>query len=190
MPVEAWCPMASEYPDERTRVRCSGVSASGRKRPELQPLWRKYGQRPVATPGKSLSDETVEQRQRMYYKCYDSGCKAKMVYDLDPGTEHPINRVTKGRHTHPIVVEERVVHRESFAEFAVGDRAQPAATSAPVGIPAPREFVGEEISGVGYKRQRVEEDRSDQRWEWHNDFQNDGGFNQAAMLVRTEDGFI
>eukprot|EP00657_Telonema_sp_P-1_P011588 TRINITY_DN686_c0_g2_i5.p1 TRINITY_DN686_c0_g2~~TRINITY_DN686_c0_g2_i5.p1 ORF type:complete len:439 (+),score=24.14 TRINITY_DN686_c0_g2_i5:154-1470(+) len=95
-------PDSADFSDHQTKI-INYPQNGGNGKPQVQLLWRKYGQRIVASsPNGALSPPSGQQQQRMYFKCYDKSCPARLRFDVDMVSADIISRVPTGKHNHYI----------------------------------------------------------------------------------------
>jgi len=88
--------------DSRTRVRCEPGTLGGRDSVVTsQKLWQKYGEKMVQNSRDKSGTSDGKQKKRLYFKCYNKSCPAKMIVDVDSTTgEELVPFLSGGAHTH------------------------------------------------------------------------------------------
>eukprot|EP00658_Telonema_sp_P-2_P031301 TRINITY_DN2345_c0_g2_i1.p1 TRINITY_DN2345_c0_g2~~TRINITY_DN2345_c0_g2_i1.p1 ORF type:complete len:199 (-),score=34.76 TRINITY_DN2345_c0_g2_i1:315-911(-) len=108
-------PDAAAYPDPLSKIVSQTGPVNGRGRRPTLMLWQKYGQKTVFCSDKGERSRVVE---RMYYKCYSQGCKARLKIDLEQGTGHRVSINPSGKHDHRVVVVQHMNSMETGATTA------------------------------------------------------------------------
>eukprot|EP00656_Telonema_subtile_P053136 TRINITY_DN75_c0_g1_i3.p1 TRINITY_DN75_c0_g1~~TRINITY_DN75_c0_g1_i3.p1 ORF type:complete len:691 (-),score=141.30 TRINITY_DN75_c0_g1_i3:170-2242(-) len=96
-------PMAApdaEFKDIQIKVMCN--ASDNPQGPRVQNMWRKYGHKPLKPGTGPYGDSRV--LDRLYYKCYDKNCKARLLVDLVKETQEQIHVNAKGKHNHDVPV--------------------------------------------------------------------------------------
>eukprot|EP00658_Telonema_sp_P-2_P006153 TRINITY_DN1233_c0_g2_i2.p1 TRINITY_DN1233_c0_g2~~TRINITY_DN1233_c0_g2_i2.p1 ORF type:complete len:543 (+),score=61.89 TRINITY_DN1233_c0_g2_i2:1729-3357(+) len=88
-------PSAADHPSPLAKVM---LHDSGKgKRPSIL-LWQRYGKKSLYKPGAAQSTRV----NRVYYKCFHSGCKARLKVDVRPHTGEQISANPLGVHNHGV----------------------------------------------------------------------------------------
>eukprot|EP00658_Telonema_sp_P-2_P035343 TRINITY_DN25721_c0_g1_i1.p1 TRINITY_DN25721_c0_g1~~TRINITY_DN25721_c0_g1_i1.p1 ORF type:complete len:208 (+),score=44.32 TRINITY_DN25721_c0_g1_i1:149-772(+) len=118
---ESCYPSAAEHQDPMVKVVPSDRGKG--KRPTVL-LWQRYGKKalykkvtiPTGPMDWSIGDQGDAQRvERMYFKCYSAGCKARLRVDMDLVTGEQIHASAAGVHNHAVEL--------SMMPTSVGSRA-------------------------------------------------------------------
>eukprot|EP00656_Telonema_subtile_P012604 TRINITY_DN16355_c0_g2_i3.p1 TRINITY_DN16355_c0_g2~~TRINITY_DN16355_c0_g2_i3.p1 ORF type:complete len:650 (+),score=155.40 TRINITY_DN16355_c0_g2_i3:139-2088(+) len=98
-------PAASEHLDPLAKVTADPSTRTGRGRRPTLMLWQKYGQKALYNGAgqNGSSGSTVE---RLYYKCYKAGCKARLKIDVVQATRERVDVVASGVHCHHVTLAE------------------------------------------------------------------------------------
>eukprot|EP00658_Telonema_sp_P-2_P082740 TRINITY_DN87_c0_g1_i4.p1 TRINITY_DN87_c0_g1~~TRINITY_DN87_c0_g1_i4.p1 ORF type:complete len:778 (+),score=144.83 TRINITY_DN87_c0_g1_i4:132-2465(+) len=98
-------PKASDYPDPHSKIVNEPAKCCGRGRRPTLMLWQKYGQKCLfkSAPG---PDSTIGSGSilRLYYKCYATGCRAKLKIDIDQTTGERTSVSPCGVHNHHVTL--------------------------------------------------------------------------------------
>eukprot|EP00656_Telonema_subtile_P026363 TRINITY_DN2833_c0_g1_i4.p1 TRINITY_DN2833_c0_g1~~TRINITY_DN2833_c0_g1_i4.p1 ORF type:complete len:411 (+),score=96.94 TRINITY_DN2833_c0_g1_i4:140-1372(+) len=94
-------PEANEFVDLRCEMRLTNPSKG---KPPVQMLWRKYGQKSLLPPPVTPDSAPHVPKDRLYYKCTQKDCCAKLRVDVDRASGEHVSMIATGTHCHHIVL--------------------------------------------------------------------------------------
>eukprot|EP00656_Telonema_subtile_P012602 TRINITY_DN16355_c0_g2_i1.p1 TRINITY_DN16355_c0_g2~~TRINITY_DN16355_c0_g2_i1.p1 ORF type:complete len:641 (+),score=153.72 TRINITY_DN16355_c0_g2_i1:139-2061(+) len=96
-------PKAAQHTDPQQKINTGPDHCTGRGRRPTLMLWQKYGQKALYNGAgqNGSSGSTVE---RLYYKCYKAGCKARLKIDVVQATGERCNVIASGVHCHHVTL--------------------------------------------------------------------------------------
>eukprot|EP00656_Telonema_subtile_P053139 TRINITY_DN75_c0_g1_i6.p1 TRINITY_DN75_c0_g1~~TRINITY_DN75_c0_g1_i6.p1 ORF type:complete len:741 (-),score=165.62 TRINITY_DN75_c0_g1_i6:136-2358(-) len=94
---------AQEFADIQIKVVSDPDAPPGPQGPRVQNMWRKYGQK-VLKPGVGGFNFQSRTLDRLYYKCYQKDCKARLLVDVDNASQEQVQIHVKGEHSHEVPV--------------------------------------------------------------------------------------
>eukprot|EP00658_Telonema_sp_P-2_P041718 TRINITY_DN2986_c0_g1_i1.p1 TRINITY_DN2986_c0_g1~~TRINITY_DN2986_c0_g1_i1.p1 ORF type:complete len:203 (+),score=25.97 TRINITY_DN2986_c0_g1_i1:211-819(+) len=90
-------PSAADYPDPLSKVM---LKDSGKGKRRIILLWQRYGKKSLYKPG--TAQQFWNRMDRGYYKCFHSGCNARLQVDVHPHTGEHIRVNPQGVHNHKV----------------------------------------------------------------------------------------
>eukprot|EP00658_Telonema_sp_P-2_P029727 TRINITY_DN22565_c0_g1_i3.p1 TRINITY_DN22565_c0_g1~~TRINITY_DN22565_c0_g1_i3.p1 ORF type:complete len:283 (+),score=42.89 TRINITY_DN22565_c0_g1_i3:313-1161(+) len=99
-------PKASEHTDPQLKVMAGFDHCNGGKgrRPVLL-LWHKYGRKSLYKTGPDGTSQPSA-LERLYYKCYQSNCRARLKIDISQSTGEKVSISASGMHNHLVELAE------------------------------------------------------------------------------------
>eukprot|EP00656_Telonema_subtile_P026362 TRINITY_DN2833_c0_g1_i3.p1 TRINITY_DN2833_c0_g1~~TRINITY_DN2833_c0_g1_i3.p1 ORF type:complete len:416 (+),score=94.94 TRINITY_DN2833_c0_g1_i3:140-1387(+) len=94
-------PEANEFVDLRCEMKLDKPSKG---KPPVQLLWRKYGQKSLLPPPVTPDSAPHVPKDRLYYKCTQKDCCAKLRVDVDRASGEHVSMIATGTHCHHIVL--------------------------------------------------------------------------------------